>query len=32
MDFVKRNLVPLAVGVVVGRFVWPAVQNFIANR
>lgn len=32
MDFVKRNAVPILVGVVIGRFVWPAVQGFIANR
>jgi hypothetical protein len=27
MGFIKANLVPLAIGIVVGRFVWPIVAN-----
>lgn len=27
MNFIKANLVPLAIGVVLGRFVWPMVAN-----
>lgn len=25
MNFLKANLLPIAVGVVIGRFVWPVV-------
>lgn len=27
MGFVKANFVPLVIGVVIGRFVWPVVAN-----
>lgn len=27
MGFIKANLVPLAIGVVIGRWVWPMVAN-----
>jgi hypothetical protein len=27
MNFVKANFVPLVIGVVIGRFVWPVVAN-----
>jgi len=27
MGFIKSNFVPLLVGVVIGRFVWPVVAN-----
>lgn len=27
MNFVKANFVPLVIGVVIGRFVWPMVAN-----
>lgn len=27
MNFVKANLVPLLIGVAIGRWVWPVVAN-----
>lgn len=27
MGFIKANFVPLVIGVVIGRFVWPVVAN-----
>jgi hypothetical protein len=27
MNFVKANLLPIAIGIVLGRFVWPVVAN-----
>lgn len=27
MGFIKANIVPLAIGIVVGRWVWPVVAS-----